>query len=57
MSCALPTVPLRHDAADTDEAGHAKNEHRMGRNYLAHAAGDAANAVLAAARYNFKLLA
>ena len=26
----------------------------MGRNYLAHAAGDAINAVLAAAGYNFR---
>lgn len=29
--------------------GHLKAEHRMGRNYLAHRTGDAANAVLAAA--------
>jgi hypothetical protein len=28
----------------------------MGRNYLAHASGDAINAVLAAARYNFRRL-
>ena len=28
----------------------------MGRNYLAHRAGDAINAVLAAAGYNFRLL-
>ena len=28
----------------------------MGRNYLAHRAGDAVNAVLAAAGYNFHLL-
>jgi IS5 family transposase len=28
----------------------------MGRNHLAHAAGDAANAVLAAAGYNFRRL-
>jgi IS5 family transposase len=27
----------------------------MGRNYLAHASGDAINAVLAAAGYNFSL--
>ena len=33
-----------------------KAEHRMGRNYLAHHAGDAVNAVLAAAGYNFHLL-
>lgn len=31
---------------------HAKTDHRMGRNFLAHAIGDAANAVLAAAGYN-----
>ena len=36
--------------------GHAKGEHRMGRNYLAHTEGDAANAVLAAAGYNFRRL-
>jgi IS5 family transposase len=33
--------------------GHLKAEHRMGRNYLAHRAGDT---VLAAAGYNFHLL-
>ena len=36
--------------------GHAKAEHRMGRNYLAGTQGDAANAVLAAAGYNFRRL-
>jgi len=36
--------------------GHVKNEHRMARNYLAHTQGDAINAVLAAAGYNFALL-
>ena len=36
--------------------GHLKDDHRMGRNHLAHRAGDAANAVLAAAGYNFSLL-
>ena len=36
--------------------GHFKAEHRMDRNYLAHRAGDAINAVLAAAGYNFSLL-
>ncbi len=35
---------------------HAKAEHRMGRNYLAGTHGDAANAVLAAAGYNFRRL-
>ena len=33
-----------------------KNEHRMDRNYLFHSSGDAINAVLAAAGYNFRLL-
>ena len=36
--------------------GHGKTDHRMGRNFLAHATGDAANAVLAAAGYNFRRL-
>jgi IS5 family transposase len=36
--------------------GHLKEDHRMGRNYLAGHAGDAANAVLAAVGYNFSLL-
>jgi IS5 family transposase len=36
--------------------GHLKDHHRMGRNYLAHASGDAINAVLAAAGYNFRRL-
>jgi IS5 family transposase len=36
--------------------GHLKAEHRMGRNHLAHCAGDAINAVLAAVGYNFRLL-
>ena len=33
-----------------------KAGHRMGRNYLAHATGDAINAVLAAVGYNFRRL-
>jgi len=36
--------------------GHLKEDHRMGRNYLAHRAGDATNAILAAAGYNFRRL-
>ena len=36
--------------------GHAKADHRMGRNFLKGAHGDAANAVLAAAGYNFRRL-
>jgi IS5 family transposase len=47
---------LRRRAAIEPVIGHLKAEHRMGRNYLAHRAGDAINAVLAAAGYNFHLL-
>ncbi len=36
--------------------GHLKEDHRMGRNFLAGRAGDATNAVLAAVGYNFSLL-
>jgi IS5 family transposase len=36
--------------------GHLKEEHRMGRNYLAHRRGDFNNAILAAAGYNFRRL-
>jgi transposase, IS5 family len=47
---------LRHRSAVEPLIGHAKAEHRMGRNYLAGTHGDAANAVLAAAGYNFRRL-
>jgi len=47
---------MRRRAAIEPVIGHIKTEHRMGRNYLAHAQGDAVNAVLAAAGYNFRLL-
>ena len=47
---------LRRRAAVEPCIGHLKAEHRMGRCHLAHAAGDAANAVLAAAGYNFRRL-
>ncbi len=47
---------LRRRAAVEPVIGHLKAEHRMGRNYLAHRAGDAINAVLAAVGYNFSLL-
>src|SRR5215472_6409393 len=47
---------LRRRAAIEPVIGHLKAEHRMGRNYLAHHAGDAVNAVLAAAGYNFHRL-
>ena len=45
---------LRRRSAIEPVFGHAKAEHRMGRNYLAGAHGDGANAVLAAAGYNFR---
>jgi IS5 family transposase len=47
---------MRRRAAIEPVIGHIKNEHRMGRNYLAHEQGDAVNAILAAAGYNFRLL-
>jgi IS5 family transposase len=47
---------MRRRAAIEPVIGHLKNEHRMGRNYLAHSHGDAINAILAAAGYNFRLL-
>jgi hypothetical protein len=47
---------LRRRSAVEPVIGHAKAEHRMGRNYLAGTEGDAANAVLAAAGYNFRRL-
>ena len=34
--------------------GHTKEDHRMDRNFLARREGDASNAVLAAAGYNFR---
>jgi IS5 family transposase len=47
---------MRRRAAVEPVIGHIKNEHRMGRNYLAHTKGDAINAILAAAGYNFALI-
>ncbi len=47
---------LRRRSAVEPVIGHLKSEHRMGRNYLWHRAGDAANAVLAAVGYNFRRL-
>lgn len=47
---------MRRRAAVEPVIGHVKAEHRMGRNYLKGRAGDRANAVLAAAGYNFSLL-
>jgi IS5 family transposase len=47
---------MKRRAAVEPVIGHIKNEHRMGRNYLAHQQGDAINPILAAAGYNFRLL-
>ncbi|TIP91195.1 MAG: IS5/IS1182 family transposase, partial [Mesorhizobium sp.] len=47
---------MRRRSAVEPVIGHIKNEHRVGRNYLAHTQGDAINAILAAAGYNFSLL-
>jgi IS5 family transposase len=47
---------MRRRAAVEPVIGHIKNEHRMGRNYLAHKQGDAINPILAAAGYNFRLV-
>jgi len=47
---------MRRRSAIEPVIGHLKNEHRMDRNYLHHRCGDANNAILAAAGYNFRLL-
>src|SRR3954454_24815367 len=47
---------FRRRSAVEPTIGHPKNEHRMGRNHLAGRVGEAANPVLAAAGYNFRLL-
>jgi IS5 family transposase len=47
---------MRRRSAVEPVIGHLKAEHRMDRNYLPHRSGDATNAVLAAAGYNFRLL-
>ena len=47
---------FKRRAAVEPVIGHLKEHHRMGRNQLAHRAGDAANAVLAAVGYNFRRL-
>ena len=51
-----PQIKMRRRAAIKPVIGHLKEEHRMDRNHLAHASGDAVNAILAAAGYNFSLL-
>jgi IS5 family transposase len=43
---------LRRRSSVEPVIGHLKTEHRMGRNHLAHATGDAVNVVLAAAGCN-----
>jgi IS5 family transposase len=47
---------MRRRSAVEPFIGHLKDEHRMGRNYLAHRSGDFNNAVLAAVGYNFRRL-
>jgi hypothetical protein len=47
---------FKRRAAVEPVIGLLKAEHRMGRNHLAHRAGDAINAMLAAVGYNFRLL-
>ena len=47
---------MKRRSAVESVIGHLKAEHRMGRNYLAHEQGDAINAILAAAGYNFRLI-
>jgi IS5 family transposase len=47
---------MKRRAAVEPVIGHTKEEHRMGRNYLAGRHGDANNAILAAAGYNFRRL-
>jgi len=47
---------MRRRSAVEPVIGHIKNGHRMDRNYLAGPQGNAINAVLAAAGYNFRLL-
>ena len=47
---------FKRRAAIEPVIGHLKEHHRMGRNHLAHASGDAIKAVLAAAGYNFRRL-
>jgi len=53
-----PTIKreMRRRVALEPVIGHIKNDHCMGRNSLAHAQGEAVNAILAPARYNFSLL-
>jgi IS5 family transposase len=53
----LARIVLHYSAAAIEPViGHCKEEHHMDRNFLAHRGGDAINAVLAAAGYNFRRL-
>ena len=45
---------MRRRAAVEPVIGHTKSDHRMDRNFLIGSAGDAVNAVLAGAGYNFR---
>ena len=56
LASVIPAIKkiMKRRAAIEPVIGHGKQDHRMGRNHLAHAAGDATNAVLAAAGYNFR---
>ena len=47
---------MKRRAAVEPVIGHIKTDHRMDGNYLAGTQGDAINAILAAAGYNFRLL-
>jgi transposase, IS5 family len=47
---------MRRRSAVEPVIGHLKDEHRLGRNYLAHRHGDFNNAVLAVVGYNFRRL-
>ncbi|MGH8755817.1 MAG: IS5 family transposase [Burkholderiales bacterium] len=47
---------MRRRSAIEPVIGHAKSEHRLGRNYLAGRVGDAINTILAAVGYNFRRL-
>ena len=53
-----PTIKreMKRRSAVEPVIGHLKEDHRMDRNYLAHGTGDAINAILAAAGYNFRRL-
>jgi transposase, IS5 family len=55
LSAAIK-LALRRRSAVEPVIGHLKGEHRRGRNHLVGSQGDAINAVLAAAGYNFRLL-